>query len=261
MTKLNLGRCVALASFLSFTVLASANTPPIDADGYKNPLDRLVFVPEGEHDEFVASTIDALNVYDPFESINRRTYQFNYRFDQYVYLPIVRGYRYVTPKPVRKGIQNFTSNLREIPTFFNSVAQFKGRKAGITTARFMFNTVFGVFGIWDPATKMGLEQQSADFGQTLAFYGVPNGPYIIIPFMGPSNVRDGIGLYADFEISTAVNAFNNATASNRHLELWGLRAINIRDSIDMAYGKLNSPFEYETVRYIYTKAREVQTAE
>lgn len=261
MTNHQLAAIFALTYALALGNNAFAVTTEVDADGFKNPMQRLTFNSSHNTHEFELSTLNALNVYDPLEPLNRRVYQFNYRFDQWVFLPAVRGYRYITPKPVRSGVQNFFSNLGEVPTFFNSLLQFKGRKASITTARFMFNSTFGVFGLWDPATKMGLEKQKEDLGQTLAFYGVPAGPYLVLPLLGPSNLRDAAGWGGDFLLEDSVNAFNYAKASNRHLELWGLRGINLRYSTDMAYGQLNTPFEYEAIRYIYTKARELQAEE
>jgi len=147
-----------------------------EPDGFIDPLRELKFNPGLDQREFERSTLEALNVYDPLESMNRRIYHFNYRLDQWVMLPVVRGYRYVTPQPVRTGVSNFFANLGEIPTLFNSVAQLKGQRAANATARFLFNSILGVGGLWDPATRMGLVRQSEDFGQTLGYWGVPRGP-------------------------------------------------------------------------------------
>src|SRR3546814_15959964 len=108
-------------------------------------------------------------------------------------LPVVRGYRYVTPRPVRTGVSNFFSNLGEVPTLFNSLAQLKGQRAANATARFLFNSILGVGGLWDPATRMGLPRQSEDFGQTLGYWGVPQGPSLILPALGPPNLRHTTG--------------------------------------------------------------------
>jgi len=193
-----------LLPLLLLSGLACADTPAVDEDGFTHPLRNLEFNPGLDQREFERATFQALDVYDPFESVNRRIYHFNYRLDQWVMLPVVRGYRYVTPQPVRTGVSNFFANLGEIPTLFNSVAQLKGQRAANATARFLFNSILGVGGLWDPATRMGLVRQSEDFGQTLGYWGVPQGPYLIIPALGPSNLRDATGRVTDFAVERQV---------------------------------------------------------
>jgi len=230
-------------------------------DGFLNPLSELKFNPGLNQREFERSTLTALNIYDPLESINRRIYHFNYRFDQWVLLPAVDGYRYVTPHFVRTGVTNFFNNLGDVSNLFNSVLQLKGERAGQITARLMFNTIIGVGGLWDPATKMGLPRQSEDFGQTLGFYGVHDGPYIMLPIFGPSNLRDTTGLVVDYAGEQSINYMNVPEESSRHPEIFALRAVDRRYNTNFRYGQLNSPFEYEKVRYVYTQSRKLQIAE
>ena len=242
--------------------LSYAQPLQVDEDGFIDPLQHLTFNNSTEQDEFERSTFAALEyVSDPLEGINRRIYHFNYRFDQWVYLPIMKGYVFITPKPVRSGVSNFFSNLGEILTLVNSLLQFKGKRAMNSTARFLFNTTFGIGGLWDPASKMGLPKQKEDFGQTLGFYGVPHGPYLMLPFLGPSNLRDTTGLVSDYSLENYVNALNVAKESKRHPEIYVLEGVDKRYTTNMRYGQLNSPFEYEQIRYVYTKARELQIAE
>ena len=250
-----------LALLMLISGVASAQTPPADEDGFKQPLRNLEFNPGLDQREFERATFDALDIYDPWESLNRRMYYFNYRLDQWVMLPAVRGYRYVTPSFVRTGVSNFFNNLGEIPTLFNSVAQLKGKRAMTTTARLLFNTILGVGGVWDPATRMGLPRYKEDFGQTLGFYGVPHGPYLILPALCPSNLRDATGQVADFGVERQVDYFSYAEASGGEFGLTALRLIDLRYTTPLRYGQLNSPFEYEKVRYVYTRARELQIDE
>lgn len=238
-----------------------ARTSVIEADGFTDPLKELKFNPGLDQREFERSTLTALNVYDPFESVNRRLYHFNYRFDQWVFLPVVNGYRYITPSFVRTGVSNFFSNLGDVPNLLNSLLQFKGKRSMEITARLLFNTTLGVAGLWDPATKMGLPHQSEDFGQTLGFYGVPDGPYLMLPILGPSNLRDTGGLVVDYSAENWINFLNMAEVSSDNPEVWVLRAIDKRYTTSFRYGQLNSPFEYEKVRYVYTEARRLQIAE
>ncbi len=232
-----------------------------DPDGFTNPLSTLEFNPGLDQREFERATFQALDIHDPWESLNRRMYYFNYRLDQWVMLPAVRGYRRVTPRVVRTGVSNFFSNLGEVSTLFNSLAQLKGERAMQTTARLLFNTIIGVGGIWDPATRMGLPRHSEDFGQTLGFYGVPCGPYLILPALGPSNLRDTTGKLADFGVERQIDTLGYAEASGGELGLTALRLLDIRHTTNLRYGQLNSPFEYEKVRYVYTRARELQIEE
>lgn len=233
----------------------------IDPDGFTNPLSTLEFNPGLDQHEFERATFQALDIHDPWESLNRRMYYFNYRLDQWVMLPTVRGYRRVTPKIVRTGVSNFFNNLDDISTLLNSVAQLKGERAMQTTARLLFNTIIGVGGLWDPATHMGLPQHVEDFGQTLAFYGIPSGPYLILPALGPSNLRDAVGELVDFGIELEIDTLGHAQASRGVVELTALRLLDIRHTTNLRYGQLNSPFEYEKVRYVYTRARELQIEE
>ena len=238
-----------------------ARASVIEADGFTDPLKELKFNPGLDQREFERSTLTALNVYDPFESVNRRLYHFNYRFDQWVFLPVVNGYRYITPSFVRTGVSNFFSNVGDVPNLLNSLLQFKGKRSMEITARLLLNTTIGVAGLWDPATKMGLPHQSEDFGQTLGFYGVPEGPYVMLPILGPSNLRDTGGLVVDYSAENWINFLNVAEVSSNHPEVWVLRAIDKRYTTSFRYCQLNSPFEYEKVRYVYTAARRLQIAE
>ncbi|MDO7911911.1 VacJ family lipoprotein [Pseudomonas monteilii] len=237
------------------------DTHGAQSDGFTNPLQALKFNPGLDQREFERSTFDALNVPDPFESFNRRVYHFNYRFDQWVFLPVIDGYKRVTPSFVRTGVSNFFNNLGDVPNLFNSVLQLKAERAGQITARLLFNTVIGVGGLWDPATHMGLPRQSEDFGQTLGFYGVPEGPYIMLPILGPSNLRDTAGLVVDYAGEQSVNYLGVPRSTTEHPEIFALRVVDRRYTTSFRYGQMNSPFEYEKVRYVYTQARKLQIAE
>jgi phospholipid-binding lipoprotein MlaA len=143
---------------------------------------------------------------DPFEKFNRGVYAFNEVIDRYGLEPIAKGYRAVTPQPFREGVGNVLHNLRAPVTFANDVLQGAPRRAGTTVARFGINSTIGVVGIFDVASTMGLEKHSEDFGQTLGRWGVPTGPYLVLPLLGPSTVRDTGGAVVDI----ALNPINYA---------------------------------------------------
>ena len=161
---------------------------------------------------------------------------------------------------MRTGVSNFFSNLGEIPTLANSILQLKGQRAMKTTARILFNTIFGVAGLWDPATKMGLTKIHEDFGQTGLLRCTPR-PVLNAAFSRPINLRDTSGIVADFSLDSSVNWLNMAKESQRNPEIFALKIIDQRYITELRYGQLNSPFEYEKIRYAYTKARELKIAE
>ena len=134
---------------------------------------------------------------DPFEGWNRAMFSFNQKADKYVLKPVAEGYQAITPAPVRKGVSNFFNNLGEPITAVNSVLQAKPGKAARSLTRFVFNTTFGLLGIFDVAGAMGIEREKEDLGQTLAYWGVGSGPYLVLPILGPSNLRDLGGRVVD----------------------------------------------------------------
>lgn len=135
---------------------------------------------------------------DPLESMNRGVYKFNEVLDKAIIGPIAKGYRYITPDPIRERIGNFSDNLREPLTFANAVLQGDVQHSFVSFWRFVLNSTVGLFGIHDVASTMGLPERREDFGQTLGTWGSDSGPYIVIPVLGPSNGRDLIGKIADW---------------------------------------------------------------
>lgn len=138
---------------------------------------------------------------DPWEHWNRKFFVFNERMDEYVLRPVASAYREAMPGLLDKGVTNFFNNIDEITTFSNSLAQLKGHEATVTVTRFMFNTTMGVGGFFDVATSFELPRQDEDFGQTLAFWGVESGPYVMWPFLGPATVRHMSGRVVDGAVS------------------------------------------------------------
>ncbi len=220
---------------------------------------------EGTAEPTVAMPTDlaenALNyqISDPFEGFNRRMYYFNAKADEYVLLPVVEGYQAVTPDFVETGISNFFSNIGEIPTFINSVLQFKLGVAAETLGRFAVNSTIGVAGLFDVATPVGLDKQNEDFGQTLGLWGVDSGAYLVLPFLGPSSVRDAIGSGVDLvAMSAIINEMGMKDEEELLLNL--LRSVDGRASVPFRYYESGSAFEYEKVRLLYLEYREIQVA-
>jgi len=209
--------------------------------------------------EGVAYPIDAS---DPFEGLNRRIYKFNAQFDEKVYLPVVRGYEFVLPKVAQKGVSHFFSNLSEVTNLLNTLLQFKTKAFGKTVGRIAINTTVGMAGFWDPATRMGIMRQNEDFGQTLGFYKVGSGPYLVLPLLGPSTVRDTGGLVVDTLVYNAMihsllELGDLKTGDEDKIQggLLLLSAIDARHKESFRYYETGSPFEYELIRFLYLLQR------
>ena len=142
-------------------------------------------------------TNEKRNPRDPWERFNRAIWTFDYGFDRKIFRPVARGYQHVTPAPVRRGVRNFFDNLFYPRTIINQILQGRFREGGSDLGRLLVNTVFGFGGILDPATHMNLDRHDADFGQTFGVWGTPTGPFLMFPFYGPTDLRDGAGAIVD----------------------------------------------------------------
>lgn len=137
------------------------------------------------------------DVNDPLEGYNRVMYSFNDTVDNAILKPVAQGYDAVMPDPINKSISSFFSNLDDITVIINDVLQFKFMQAFHDTSRFAINTTVGVLGLRDVASEFGYKKNNEDFGQTLGVWGVETGPYLVLPFIGPSDIRDTVGLIGD----------------------------------------------------------------
>jgi len=190
---------------------------------------------------------------DPLEPMNRAIFQFNEVVDDNIFEPVAKTYKYMTPDPVETGVSNFFSNIGEVSTIANDVFQFKFKQAGYDFLRFSINTTIGVLGIFDVATSVGLKKNNEDFGQTLGYWGIPQGPYLVLPFFGASTFRDAPGLYADMQISP-INQLDN----EEELTLNALNAISTRARLLRATKILDTAAKdkYIFIRESYLQKRE-----
>jgi len=156
------------------------------------------------------------NPADPLESLNRGVYQFNDVVDKAIAKPVARGYNAVMPSLGKKMVSNFFSNLDDLVVTANDLLQFKFKQALHDGSRFIFNSTFGILGLFDIASPQ-LEKNHEDFGQTLGHWGVGNGPYVMLPFLGPSSLRDSVGLYADAQIGLIQNVDHIPTRNQLYL--------------------------------------------
>jgi phospholipid-binding lipoprotein MlaA len=218
---------------------------------------KLTFTPKAD----VEYMIDA---YDPWEGFNRQMYVFNYYFDTYFFLPIVKGYAFITPDYVEGRITSFFKNISELKNFTNCMFQLKAKDTGVTLGRFVTNSTIGLAGFYDPSTHFGWQRRNEDFGQTLGHYGAGPGPYLVVPMIGPSCLRDGSGLMFDAGVRWVAHGavLDNASDKNRILNVVDLLAvIDARHRVAFRYYKSGSPFEYELIRRLYLNMRDIQIAQ
>ena len=164
---------------------------------------------------------------DPLEPMNRAIFGFNEIVDDNILEPVAKGYRYVTPDPVERSVSNFFNNLGEINTIINSALQMKLDKTITSSSRLAINSTVGVLGLFDVATSLGIQREKEDFGQTLGFYGMPSGPYLVLPFFGPSSFRDAPGFYADVMMEKSISPVYTEL---HHEERQTIQATNVIDT-------------------------------
>ena len=192
------------------------------------------------------------DVNDPLEEINRTFFNINEKVDEVALKPIALTYS-KTPDPIKNGITNFFRNLKEIDNTLNQVLQGKPKYAVNDLSRFLINSTLGIGGILDPASAMGLERHDEDFGQTLGLWGVSPGPYLMVPFLGPSSTRDLLSR----PISSFLEVTFHMDDSNVRLSLSALDAIETRERL-LEVESLLSGDKYNFVRDSYSQSREYE---
>lgn len=188
---------------------------------------------------------------DPWESFNRPVFVFNDTLDTYGLKPLAQGYRAITPSIVEDGIHNMFSNVGDVKNLFNNLLQAKFTDAGIDTSRILFNSTFGLLGFFDVATKMDLQRSDEDFGLTLGAWGVDSGPYLVLPLLGPSTVRDAAGKLPD----TFVEPYRYISDVPARNSIHGLDIVDTRANL-LSSEKLITGDKYVFIRNAYLQSRE-----
>lgn len=193
---------------------------------------------------------------DPLEPLNRNVSQFNDAVDAALLKPVATVYRDVTPDLVRTGVNNFFSNLSDVWSFTNASLQLRPREASENFLRFGVNTAFGLGGVLDVASEMGIERTKLDFGQTLGRWGVPAGPYLVLPIFGPSSVRDAAG----FGIELGGDLVQDIPSTATRNSLTVLRAVETRANLLRATAMLDGAAldKYSFTRDVYLRRRQSQ---
>ncbi|KOR30040.1 ABC transporter, partial [Achromatium sp. WMS1] len=159
---------------------------------------------------------------DPLESYNRTMFKFNSDVDEALWQPIAKGYYAITPAPIDRGITNFFNNLKDVGSAANNLLQFKFSRAASDIGRFLINSTAGILGFMDIASRLNLPSYKEDFGQTLGFWGLGPGPYIVLPMLGPSNLRDSVSIIPDWYASPTTYTKDPAVS-------WSTKSLNIID--------------------------------
>ena len=195
---------------------------------------------------------------DPFEGFNRASYKFNDALDRAILKPTAKGYKAIAPQFVETGVSNFFSNLGQPTVILNDLLQAKFKPALSDTGRFLLNTTVGIGGLFDPASKAGLDRNDEDFGQTLGKWGMPSGPYLMVPFFGPSTVRDGFGsgvdVFSDPLHYVERDAWRYSLDGMRLIDARA-RRLSLEDTLNQTYDK------YGFIRNAYLQQREYQVTD
>ncbi|SFM54794.1 MlaA family lipoprotein [Marinobacter zhejiangensis] len=202
--------------------------------------------PYGPEDEPATTEVD------PYESWNRKVFGFNEFVDSWFLRPVAQGYRTVMPNFADRAVTNFFNNLSEIKNLVNSIFQLKGESAVVAVGRFTYNTTFGLGGLIDVATAFDLPERPEDFGQTLGYWGVGSGPYLMMPLLGPSNPRDFTGLMTD--IFVLPSPWDSVDSPENYYAR-GVQLVDIRADLIPAESFLSGD-KYNFVRNAYLQRRE-----
>jgi phospholipid-binding lipoprotein MlaA len=198
-----------------------------------------------------AADAPSYKTYDPWERMNRFTYRFNARFDEAIFLPAANGYRYL-PSTVRAGVHNFFGNLNEVSSVVNYTLQGRLGRGVRSLERFAINSTIGIGGLFDVATKFHLPGSPTGFGTTLSQWGMHPGPFFVIPILGPSTLRQSVGLASDYALKWGVNV-GGLYRGNVAWALTFVTALDQRANINFRYYSTGSPFEYGNIRFLYVR--------
>lgn len=256
MRKTSFMRLIAIAS-----LLAASSPTVVHAVGDVGDVTDLTDPDFYIARERTSASLDFIDIGDPLQPMNRFFYMFNRQFDRFVFLPAVKTYRFLIPRFFRKRIRNFWSNLDEVRNSSNSLLQGRPKRMFTSIGRFAFNSTVGLAGTFDVATKMGLAPVNEDLGQTFGRWRIPPGPYLVVPILGPTNLRDLIGLGGDQLFAQWVDVAGIISERRERISIALIYAVDLRESVPFRYGDLKSPFEYEMVRYLIMKRRELLVAE
>jgi len=194
---------------------------------------------------------------DPWERYNRSMYQFNDGLDRTLIKPIAKGYQFILPSFIQTGVSNFFGNLDDFVVIINDILQLKGRQGLQDGIRVITNSSLGLLGIIDVASALGLEKHNEDFGQTLGYWGLPSGPYFVLPLFGSSSLRDSVGIYGDSLINPLYTNISNEYGNTAMWSTVALNLVNIRARLLKTSRILDTasldPYAYSREAYLHRR--------
>lgn len=203
-----------------------------------------------------APLLHAADDNDPWQPLNQGLFAFNQFMDDHLMRPVARTYDQYMPDPVQGGVHNFLSNLQDVNVLVNNLLQFKLRDAASDSGRLLINTTVGVVGVFDVATKTGLEKHNEDFGQTLGVWGMGPGPYLVLPLLGPSSVRDAFGM--GFDTATSPMQWPSEVRERNALHVMDLLDQRVRA---LQLDRMMSGNEYLFTREAYLQQRQYEVSD
>jgi phospholipid-binding lipoprotein MlaA len=210
-------------------------------------------------DETLEDELDTRDERDPWEGFNRKMFRFNTAVDKALFRPVARGYRTMMPDPFEAGVSNFFSNLADIPSAINHMLQGDINYMMSDLSRFMINSSIGILGLFDFASKHGLPKHGEDFGETMGIWGIPKGPYLVLPFVGPSSVRDTVGWTVEFFNFDPVATFRPIRVRN---SAYALRYVERRAAFltttDIAEQAALDPYVFYREAYLQRRAGNIR---
>ncbi len=198
----------------------------------------------------------SMYTYDPWERLNRFTYRFNARFDEAIFLRASNAYRRI-PSPIRSGVHNFFGNLSEVDSVINYTLQWRFKLGAHSLGRFLINSTVGIGGLFDVAAKLKLPGAPTGLSTTLAKWGMHPGPYLVVPLLGPSTLRDGLGFLGDYATSYGID-IAGLYRGDVSWALGPVNAVDQRSNVNFRYYSTGSPFEYENIRFLYVRKRLIE---
>jgi phospholipid-binding lipoprotein MlaA len=202
-----------------------------------------------------------MDAYDPFEPMNRRIYYFNYQFDNWVALPVSNSYKFFLPQTIRTGVGNFFNNLYEPISAVNGILILDYKTTFTGIGRFFINTTVGIIGLFDVATHINIPGHKVTLNDTLSLYGIKDGPYLVLPFFGPSDLRNAGSLLTTFILRAPldpINIYSDSGSLWQDYTIKGIEVVDTRSKVDFRYYSLGTPFEYEYVRLLYLKSMKLR---
>ena len=253
LNKLNKLNNKIIIAFFTCLLVGCSHSNVRDGHTFKDDIKQSYNIESFEKKEINEELAVLYGVNDPLGPLNRRIYYFNGMADRYVLKPMVTTYKYYTPNFFQKRFSNFFTNFENVGYALNSFLQLKFTEGMETVFRFAINSTVGILGLFDPASSIGLPVHKENLGMTLAYYGVGRGPYVVIPFLGPSNLRDSSAMVANGFAVDAIDAYHYVNIDFSDYYMLALYGFSLKADTGIYFMESDYVFEYEYARFLSKK--------